>query len=667
MANIPSPTSCDDYLGIDSWRADEDCARKEKRGTASVRTPDLGRGNLGEARPAGPPGSAPLWNEGGDGRYSVTPQSGGEGNGGHGSTRSKDVVQEAWKEVARGGRNAISKATFILIHVEVHRRMEEMSGSGQCDFRSDAEMNWATSSKGRTMMDFQQFDEACLGMTKGIGAAEGTRRQATFYSVLLEACRTIGGDQQDNDPANRPATEGLVRPSVAPPESPLRGSFPAGFGQTISPNDSGRWLLRSARRKENAEPRQGNQREEEDEDRKRSERRGRQQQHPHAASTAGGLSDRLGHGSSCSSPPREGAALVDGGGDGQRATATSMVGGATCADGSSFLVMQKADRLRSWPPAWVKQCADSSSGGDDARDSSESQKTGIVLARGIFAAGSAHATANTGSQVKALDARLLIGSESQKALLLQEELRSNRARLLEIQRHPGRGPTALSQCRTSPRQGTRADEKPDKSRSPTTCAGAGGGGGGASSRDCNFLEDSQRSFPSHQQHCRAHPSAADSHPASCAVNDSAEGSGTAPPESNLCCAALAGYRLSGATCVDIGDNDGDKTFAGRAGPGGGADGVDSLDGSLEGSLSTGSLSTGAGKSRAAAKGIGTVVRRVQAVVLRDLLREGASPPGHGFSGARPGSRVSTPGGVTPAGKWAGEARGRNKQSRLGER
>lgn len=69
----------------------------------------------------------------------------------------------------------------------------------------------------------------------------------------------------------------------------------------------------------------------------------------------------------------------------------------------------------------------------------------------------------------------------------------------------------------------------------------------------------------------------------------------------MCCAALVGYRLSGASCVDTGDNSGDKTFAGRAGPGGAADGVDSVDGSLEGSLSTGSLSTGTGKSRAAAK------------------------------------------------------------------
>ncbi|CAM9848329.1 unnamed protein product, partial [Ectocarpus sp. 12 AP-2014] len=663
--NIPSPTSCDDDLGIDSWRADEDCARKEKRNTASVRTPDLGRGNLGEARPAGPPGSAPLWNEGGDGRYSASPQSGGEENGGRGSTRSKDVVQEAWKEVARGARTGSSDFMVLTGDLEVHRRMEEMSGSGQYDFRSDAEMNWATSSKGRTMMDFQQFDEACLGMTKGLGAAESTRRQATFYSVLLEACRTIGRDQQVNGPANRPATECLVRPDAVPPESPLRGSFPAetAAGQTISPNDSGRWLLRSARRKENAEPRQRNQREEEDEDRKRSERRGRQQQHPHAASTAGGLSDRAGHGSSCSPPPREGAALVDGGGDGQRATVTSAVGRAICADGSGFFVTQKADRrFRSWPPAWVKQCADSSSGGDDARDSSKSHKRGIVLARGIFAAGSAQAVANTGSQVKALDTRLLMGSVSQKALLLQEELRSNRARLLEIQRHPGRGPAALSQCGTSPRNDTRADEKSDTSTSPTAGAGAGGGGGGASSRDCcDFLEDTQRSCRSQQPHCRAHPSAADSRPASRAVNASAEGSGTAPPESTLCCAALVGYRFSGASCVDTGDNSGDKTVAGRAGPGGAADGVDSLDGSL----STGSLSTGTGKCRAAGKGIRTVVRRVQAVVLRDLLREGTSPPGHGFTGARPGSRVSTPGGVTPGGKWAGEARGRNKQSRLG--
>ncbi|CAM9954327.1 unnamed protein product [Ectocarpus sp. 13 AM-2016] len=472
------------------------------------------------------------------------------------------------------------------------------------------------------MMDFQQFDAACLGMTKGLGAAESTRRQATFNSVLLEACRTIGGDQQVNGPANRPATECLVRPNVVPPESPLRGSFPAGFDQasssqiisrggkgalldflTVSPNDSGRWLLRPARRKENAKPWQGNQREEQDEDRKRSERRGRQQQHPHTASTAGGLSDRAGHGSSCSPPPREGAALVDGGGDGQRATVTSVVGGAICDDGSGFLVMQKADRFRSWPPAWVKQCANSSSsGGEDARDSSKSQKPGIVLARGIFAAGSAHAAANTGSQVTALDTRLLMGSVSQKALLLQEELRSNRARLLEIQRHPGRGPAALSQCGTSPQKDTRADEKSDKSTSPTAGAGAGGGSGGASSRDCcNFLEDTQRSCGSHQPHCRAHPSAADSRPASCAVNASAEGSGTAPPESNLCCAALVGCRLSGASCVDTGDNSGDKTVAGRAGPGGAADGVNSLDGSLEGSMSTGSLSTGTRKSRAAAK------------------------------------------------------------------
>ncbi|CAN0242991.1 unnamed protein product, partial [Ectocarpus fasciculatus] len=525
-------------------------------------------------------------------------------------------------------------------------------------------------------MDFQQFDQACLGMTKGLGAAADARRQATFYSVLLEACRTIGGDQQVSAPANRPSTEGLVRPSVVPPESPLRGSFPAGWGgsQTISPDDSGRWLLRSARRKENAEPRQGNQREEEDEDRRRSERRGqrRQQQHPHAESTDRGLSDRAGHGSSCSSPPRDSAALVDGASDGQRATATSVAGSAVCADGSGFLVMQKADRFRSWPPAWVKQCTDSS-GDEDARDSSKSQKPAIILAKGLFAAGSAQSTANAGSQVKALDARLLMGSVSQKALLLQEELRSNRARLLEIQRHPGRGPAALSQCGTSPRKGARADERPDKSRSPTACAGAGGGGGGASSGDCcNILEDAR---------------------GSCAVNASAEGTRsalTSPPESSLCCAALVGYRLSGGSGVDSSDNSGGKTFAGRAGPGGAADGMDSLDGSLEGSLSTGSLSTGTGKSRAAAKGIGTVVRRVQTVVLRNLLREGASPPGHGVPGARPGSRRSTPGeldnlsffetgtivrdvvcpppavrGVTPPGEWADEARGRNKQGRLG--
>ena len=55
-------------------------------------------------------------------------------------------------------------------------------------------------------------------------------------------------------------------------------------------------------------------------------------------------------------------------------------------------------RFRSWPPARVKQCTDSS-GDEDARDSSKSQKPAIILAKGLFAAGSAQSTANAGSQV----------------------------------------------------------------------------------------------------------------------------------------------------------------------------------------------------------------------------------------------------------------------------
>lgn len=36
---------------------------------------------------------------------------------------------------------------------------------------------------------------------------------------------------QINRPTTRPASDGLVSPSALPPDSPLRGSFPAGFDQ----------------------------------------------------------------------------------------------------------------------------------------------------------------------------------------------------------------------------------------------------------------------------------------------------------------------------------------------------------------------------------------------------------------------------------------------------
>ncbi|CAM9667826.1 unnamed protein product, partial [Hapterophycus canaliculatus] len=147
----------DDPLGIESWRADEDNLRKEKPGAiCTAHTPDLGRGHSGEPTQVGPPGSAPIWSENGDGRYYAVSPVYGEAGGLHASTRSKDVLQEAWKEIARGRSNAISKATFICIHVDVHRRMEEGEStwpskpdSALFDLRSDAEMNWATSSKVR--------------------------------------------------------------------------------------------------------------------------------------------------------------------------------------------------------------------------------------------------------------------------------------------------------------------------------------------------------------------------------------------------------------------------------------------------------------------------------------------------------------------------------------
>ncbi|CAM9917455.1 unnamed protein product, partial [Laminaria digitata] len=94
---------------------------------------------------------------------------------------------------------------------------------------------------------------------------------------------------------------------------------------------------------------------------------------------------------------------------------------------------------RSWPPAWVKLKSDNQ--GNAGADGSGN--TALVLARGMFSSLQHSNPSETDPQVKALDTRLLIGSVSQKALWLQEELRHNRTRLIELQRHPGRELPAL--------------------------------------------------------------------------------------------------------------------------------------------------------------------------------------------------------------------------------
>eukprot|EP00752_Nemacystus_decipiens_P004892 g4451.t1 len=594
---VPSPR-CDDPLGIGSWRADDDSSRREKQNTPAVHIPDLGRGNSGEPRPAGPPGSAPPWNENDDGRYLATPS----GRGGVGvlfaSTRSRNVLHEAWGEVTTEGSNAISKATFILIHVEIHRRVghaesiaHPTSGSASCDLRSDAEMNWSTSSKGRTVMDFEQFQQACLAMANGLGVTADGSQYGTFCGVVLEACQEVGEHLQVNRPSTRPTREGLSSPSALPPDTPLRGSFPARFDKTTGPDENGRWLLRSARPAEKKCERE----EEQEEEGRRAEGPEVRQAGPEqgfgdddtprqskpkrsaekAATTSGG-----------GPVPLRGRAAVTCGGD---KSAAAPATGDAARGGRAVLVMQRADR-QSAPAA--------AAAGRDPRDGDGSTGT-IILARGLFAATSpppsstaaaAAAAAATGpqSKIRPLDSRLLMGSVSQKALMLQEELRNDRARLLELQRYSSRGQTALLPCGTSPpssppppsppppaspplspsRDGVTDDKQPDLPRSVTADVGGVGSGGG------DVGGQSQHPLP---PLASAAPRVAGGHAVTAdAAAAAAVAETTAAPPDALSCTAV-GYRFSGGS----GESE-------RAGECAGS--------SVDGSLSTGSMSTGADMS-----------------------------------------------------------------------
>ncbi|CAM9110787.1 unnamed protein product, partial [Pylaiella littoralis] len=616
----------DEPLGIGSWawRADDESSRRENRVTAAGRTPDLSRESSGEARPAGPPGSAPPWNENGDGPYSAALPRRSGADGLRASTRSRNILTEAWKEVARYKEsNAISKATFILIHVEIHRRVEEAesimthpeSGSTLCDLRSDAEMIWSTSSKGRTVMDFHQFHQAWSSIAKGLGVDADVPRYETFCSVALEACRKIGEDQQVNRPATRPGSDGLGSPSALPPDSPLRGSFPAGFDQAVSPDASGRWLLRSARPRENKQednreatdgrkPERGTEPEQSFFGGVNQQLPQQQQQQQRqllstpvtSATTARGLSAAA-IGSCSPLPPQVSAAAAVAGfdsGDGRSVNSRPSAGDASSGS-RGVVVMQRAESCRSWPPAWVKQRT-SGGGGGDTGDGGE-----IILARGIFAASSSPSTATSGPQVKALDPRLLMGSVSQKALLLQDELRSDRARLLELQRRSCRGhatqvPHAL--CPFAPTSGSFSFKGPQSGSPRSTTAGDGDGATGNIDSDALRAHDnSDGHYPTHQ-----HPLRQASAPRSVGAGTETLGTLVVPSPEPVSSCAVLGSRVSG------GGGGGETAgTSSRAGAGGewaaAADGTDSLEGSVEGSLSTGSLSTGTGKSRAATKAI----------------------------------------------------------------
>eukprot|EP00903_Cladosiphon_okamuranus_P008857 g8481.t1 len=613
---IPSPR-CDDLLGIGSWRADDDSSRREKQSTPAFPTPDLGRGNSGVPRPTGPPGSAPPWNEHEDGRCLAAPSGKGEAGVLFASTRSRDVLHKAWGEITTEGSNAISKATFILVHVEVHRRVDHgesttrpESGSATCDLRSDAEMNWATSSKGRTVMDLQQFQQACLAMANGLGVTADASRYGTFCCAVLEACRAIGEHQKVNRPSTRPPREGLSSPSALPPDSPLRGSFPPGFDQASDPDESGRWLLRSARPPER-------ERQQEQQSRREAEpenafglepppRQGRQRQQQATRSAEKAATMTSGEGSI---PSRAQASATvgggSGGGGGEESGTDPAARGSACGD-RPVLVMQRAESCRSWPPAWVKQSAPKAVADQDSGDG-DGGAGAIVLARGLFAAKSPPPSTATaaGPQMRSLDSRLLMGSVSQKALLLQEELRNDRARLLELQRNSGRGQTAWLPCRASPPPSRsppasppredRDGKQPALRRSATAEVGGDESSGGYC---CGLSGVDTSGHPRHPRP-RLAPAAqrlvgGGAVTAAAAAAATAAAKATAPPPDALSCAVL-GHRFSNDTAPTAAS--GGASEWGGAGAVGAGDGTGSLGGgSVDVSLSTGSSSSGAGMS-----------------------------------------------------------------------
>ncbi|CAM9421140.1 unnamed protein product, partial [Scytosiphon promiscuus] len=620
---IGSTTTQEDPLGIESWRADDENQLKEKpRAAYTLRTPDLGRGHSGEPIPAGPPGSAPVWDENGDGRnYVASPLLlCGEGGGLYASAGSKDVLKEAWKEIARGSSSAISKATFICVHVDVHRRMQDAeetspsnSDAALFDLRSDAEMNWAANSKGRTVMDFQQFEQACSGMVQGLGLTEESQRFGDFCSVVLGTCRAVGEDQKVNRPATRPVSGGLVSSSALPPDSPLRGSFPAIFGEGSGPEASGRWLLRSAR------PKEGNQKAPDGQ-----ESYGEQDKTTTIEKTARGSSTTVGDGSS---PParRVDAAVIR-----KSATEPTVTGGAASFSGGSVMVLHRAESCQSWPPAWVKQNNAGNRGGNADGPGREEENESIIIAKGM------HATApspSPGPQVKAVDYRSLIGSVSKKALMLQEELRGDRARLLELQRCAVRGSTGRALLYGNSPRSYRTDQSDGEIL--------------ISDLD-NADHEAIRFVPFRSEYSKPYLASAATAPPPAAMmpDDPERASTTLPSPESASPSAVLGYRFSASGNDGSGSRILDSERAAVA-AGAAADMTDSWEGSAAGSLSTGSLASGARNKTTTlteASKISTricvVVPRVQVGVLRHLLREGASPPDDRTAAARSDQQAS---------------------------
>ncbi|CAM9683194.1 unnamed protein product, partial [Hapterophycus canaliculatus] len=305
---------------------------------------------------------------------------------------------------------------------------------------------------------------------------------------------------------------------------------------------------------------------------------------------------------------------------------------------------------QSWPPAWVKRnAAAGDANGNDRKDESG----GIVIARGIRAAASSSSStkvATPGPQVRVVESRLLVGSVSQKALMLQEELRNDRARLLELQRCSARGSTARALlCGKSPRNRGRDCKQPGKYANRWGCCSSGSAVSDADNNGGNHPPRRDRHGPCSS--CPTPRSGGGGGVATAAVQaDCAERACTTPPPpESVMPSAVLGYRFSAGGDGDGGDDSYSPERAGSgrtaAAAGAAADRTDRLEGSVEGSLSTGSLSSGAwSKARmtteASIKRIGAVVPRVQDVVLRPLLREGASPPSDGTAASRPRPRVS---------------------------
>ncbi|CAM9130059.1 unnamed protein product [Ascophyllum nodosum] len=132
-------------------------------------------------------------------------------------------------------------------------------------------------------------------------------------------------------------------------------------------------------------------------------------------------------------------------------------------DGVSAPEISKPRGGQSWPPAWVKLNKDNR----DHYTVEGSKETAPVLAKSIFATSRPLPSeqSGAGSRAKDVDIRLLKGSAFQKALFLQQELRHDRVRRLELQRYPGRRLALLTPVHFAAAQtNTDSDNTQDRPR-----------------------------------------------------------------------------------------------------------------------------------------------------------------------------------------------------------